>query len=57
MFNIGQTEGDIVAAQRKGHTRLSVRFATGLPEAVTLIAYAKFPSVVKIDHARNAILP
>ena len=37
----------------KGHTRLEVKFAQPLPEAVTLIAYANFPGLMEIDETRN----
>ena len=57
VFNINQTSDDIKATAKKGHTRLSVRFGEKLDESVNLIAYAQFPRVLKIDQARNVILP
>jgi hypothetical protein len=40
----------------RGHTRLELKFAQPLDYSVTLIAYAKFPALVKIDQSRNVIL-
>ena len=57
VFNLTGTEGDLVAAAKKGHSRLTVKFGTALAKPVTLVAYARFPRVVKIDQARNVILP
>ena len=57
VFNIGETTDEVKAAAKKGHTRLSIRFAEKLSESVNLIAYAQFPRMVKIDQARNVILP
>jgi hypothetical protein len=41
---------------QRGHTRLALKFAKALPEAVTVIAYAKFPALAKIDQSRNVVL-
>lgn len=38
---------------RKGHTRIELKFNTPLSETVTLLLYAKFPSCLSIDAARN----
>jgi hypothetical protein len=40
----------------RGHTRLELKFSTALTKTVTLIAYAKFPALAKIDQSRNVIL-
>ena len=44
--------GLITHGPQKGSTRLELKFARPLPEAVTVIVYAKFPTVVEIDQAR-----
>lgn len=41
---------------KRGHTRLEMRFASPLPEAVTLIAYGSFPASLQIDKSRNVRL-
>ena len=54
VFDICQNSCDNINPQMaKQHTRLEVKFAEPLPEAVTLIAFAKFPGLVEIDQARN----
>ena len=40
----------------KGHTRLELKFSKALPENCTIIMYASFPDMVKIDLARNVLL-
>ena len=55
-FNTRPNTGDnIYSKTTKGHTRLSVRFATELPIPVTLIAYGQFCDEFKIDHTRNIL--
>jgi hypothetical protein len=39
--------------QRKGHTRLSIKFAEALTEPLTVIVYSKFPGMLTIDQSRN----
>ena len=56
-FNIGQTEDEVTSPKRTGHTRLTVKFGKPLKESVTLIIYAKFLKVVKIDKSRTVMLP
>ena len=41
--------------KRKGHCRLELKFATPLPESVTLVLYGKFPQVLHIDQSRSII--
>lgn len=43
-------------AKRKGHVRLTIHFGRSLPEAVTLLIYAKFADEIGIDSARNILL-
>ena len=52
----GESSKDIMVDQKFGQCRLEVSFGTALPETVTLIAYALFPSLLKIDKARNVTL-
>ena len=42
--------------QRKGHTRLDLRFSKSLSESVTVIIYSKFQSSFQLDIARNLIV-
>ena len=47
---------DIENLTKKGHTRLSIQFAQPLAEATTVIVYAQFPAMVRIDKARNVMV-
>jgi ribonucleoside-diphosphate reductase beta chain len=38
---------------KRAHTRLYMKFSEALPESVTVIVYASFPRVMKIDESRN----
>ena len=40
----------------KGHSRLELTFKEALPESLNLLLYAKYPTVLKIDAARNIIM-
>ncbi len=40
---------------QKGNVRLQIRFGKELPEAVTLLVLAKFPSYFSVDQSRNII--
>lgn len=55
MFDVNSTydSENNLPLLRKGHTRLQFKFDTALQEAVTCICYAYFPSVLKINVARN----
>ena len=39
--------------EERAHTRLELKFAEALPSTCTVIVYARFPSVLKIDASRN----
>lgn len=39
--------------RKRGHTRLMLRFDTALPEPVTVVTYATFPSLVQIEESRT----
>ena len=41
---------------RRAHTRLELKFSEALPETCTVIVYAKFQSLMKIDASRNVVL-
>ena len=57
VFDICQNSCDrFTQRAMKGHTRLEVKFARPLPEAVTLIVYARFPGLLEVDEARNVIM-
>ena len=51
-----ETDGSYMPLAKRGHTRLDLKFAEPLPESITLIAYATFPSLLRIDESRNVIL-
>ena len=44
---------DCLPLLRKGHTRLEIKFAKPLPEAVTVVCYAHFPGLMTIDSTRE----
>ena len=54
-FSNGET-GDLERNERRGQTRLEMRFAEALNESVNVIVYGKFNSCLTIDQARNATL-
>jgi hypothetical protein len=58
VFDISGRAGqdDLRGLKNSGHTRLDLKFAEALSEAVVCILYAKFPSQVEIDITRNVIL-
>ena len=41
---------------QRGHTRLELNFGTALPEACTVVVYAKFPALMKVDSSRKVSL-
>ena len=45
-----------IGKPRQGHTKLEIKFKTGLVEPVTLILFATFPEIMCIDAARNVRL-
>ena len=47
--------GDFWPLVQKGNVRLQIRFGKELPEAVTLLVLAKFPSYFSVDQSRNTI--
>ena len=56
VFRLNQNDdGECVSLLKRGHTRLQIRFTEALPEAATVITYAKFPAIVHIDESRNVI--
>ena len=57
VFDICQNYCERYGIQRKpGHTRLEIKFSKPLPEATTLIAYAKFPGLLEIDENRSVTI-
>ena len=49
--------GEMMSTTIRGQTRLTVRFAQSIPDGgATMIVYGQFPTMVKIDKARNVIL-
>ena len=57
VFNINSAEENLSPTPQTGHTRLSMRFAGALPEAVTVVVYALFDATINIDSTRTVILP
>ena len=47
------TDQDQLPLIKRGASRLELRFSSPLPEAVTLICYASFPTILKVDQSRN----
>jgi hypothetical protein len=47
------SDGSCLPLLKRGHTRLDLKFAKPLPEAVTVICYAQFPGLMTIDSARE----
>ena len=48
-------EEDHFYLARQGGVRLDLKFATALPNTVTVVAYAEFENVIEIDRNRNVI--
>lgn len=42
--------------EQRAHTRLELKFAEALPSTCTVIVYAKFPALMRIDASRNVFL-
>ena len=54
IFDLSTThEDDVVNLSRRGHTRLSIQFSEALPEPVSVIMYATFPSTMQVSLERN----
>ena len=51
--NYNETQTPVI---KKGHTRLYLQFNKSLSENTTVILYAKFPSLMRIDETRSVIL-
>ena len=45
-----------IGKSKEGHTKLEIKFKSGLPNPITLILYATFPEVMSINQARNVWL-
>ena len=58
MFNINDTRKseNQLPLIKKGHTRLNIQFNKCFDSNCTVMLYAKFPSLLRIDEARNIIL-
>ena len=46
----------LTSPSMRGHTRLELKFGTALPETCTVIVYAKFAALMKVDQARSISL-
>ena len=54
VFDLCQNHCEKIALNvKRGHTRLEVKFAEALPEAVTMVVMAKFPGMMEIDKTRT----
>ena len=49
------TDGKLFSKIKRGHTRLSARFGSGLLAPVNVITYGIFPSEFRIDQTRNIL--
>ena len=57
LFSMKEKEGEaFTQLQRKGHTRLSMRFAEAPTEPLTVVVYSHFPAMLTIDQSRNVTL-
>jgi hypothetical protein len=45
-----------VTPMRKGHVRLSLRFAKPLPVAIIVLLYGRSPALMQIDQSRNVLI-
>ena len=52
----GKHDENYMSLSRKGETKLSINFASPVPESVTVIIYSSYWNVLQIDEARNVIL-
>ncbi len=54
-FNLdgSNVDSDYVAQQNVGLSRLDMKFASGLKESVTIVMYATFNALLRVDHTRN----
>jgi len=46
------SDGDVLPLRRTGHLRVFLKFDQQLPEAVSVIMFARFPAAIKIDKNR-----
>lgn len=42
--------------KRRGDCRLELRFGSALPESITVLMYAKFPTILHVDQSRSVLL-
>ena len=54
--NNQHNEKDKFPIVRHGNFRIEAHFSSGLSEAVNIIVYGQFPSVLEVDSARNVLL-
>ncbi|XP_071144092.1 uncharacterized protein F54H12.2-like [Mytilus edulis] len=52
MYVIDFQDGDDTSILKKGQTRVEMKFATPLPEPITVIMYARFSSLLEISQSR-----
>ena len=48
-------EDDHFNLTRQGSVRLDLKFATALPNTVTVVAYAEFQNIIELDRNRNVV--
>ena len=51
-FDVGEDDGVV----KTGNTRLELSFAKELPGVVTIVVYAHFPSLLRVDKSRKILL-
>ena len=55
LFQIMKTKKGCLTPQKRGNTKLEIRFAKELPHPVTILVYGKFPAQFRIDSTRNVL--
>ena len=51
-FDVGKDDGIV----KTGNTRLELSFAKELPKVVTVVVYAHFPWLLRVDKPRKIVL-
>ena len=51
-----EEDGTVWPTFKKGNLRITMNFAKALPHTVSLILYATFPTLFKVDYARSVVI-
>lgn len=52
-IDLADHSSEYLTVNKTGHTRLDLRFSTPLQESKILLLYARFPTIMEIDHHRT----